>query len=963
MSTSIEIPPEITKELTQILSNLVLGDNEIRSSAEAAVNERLAHTPELYILALAQFTLSADNAVMRSFSLVLLRRLLFRTDHVATSPEQPRLTLYDRLSASTLAHLERLLLHSLSDEPDPSVRRKSTDTICDLANAAMARGRPWHALQAQAFSMAQAPEAVRRESAFSAFAGCPLLVCDLQTEATLSVFERGLGDPESVDVRHAALRASIAYLTSIDPAQLAQSLSLMHPMLTTLTTTPSTHHLAMFITTLTPLASSHPTCFAPHMSNLMRFLPAIVLPPSDAGPTPTVSNPKSFHFPLPSDKARGKAPEGSVSALEGSQDARSSGSGSESKEADDADEARKAALELMIGLSEGRPGMVKKTEGWVPLVVRACLEGMGELDVEMGGGEEESLREWLEADPTSDSQDSDDAYPYVYEQALDRLSCCLGGKAVLGPAFQYIPSMLANFDWKVRHAGLMAIAAVAEGGSEVMQEELGKVVELVVPPFKDPHPRVRYAACQCVGQLCTDLESIIQSQYALPLLNALIPSLEDPEPRVHGHAAAALINFCEGASKDILIPYLDPIVERLLKLLHNQGSPSANANQNNGKRSSSLRYIQEQAITTLAMVADASEHAFIKHYPSIMPLLLDALRNGGGPEYRKLRVKAMECAGLIAIAVGRDAFRGDSAALVELLMRIQNSPVDPDDTLLSHYLISTWAKVCQALGPEFEPYLPVVMPPLLVAASAKPDVSVYSDEDEERGEGWETVSMDGRTVGIRTSVMDEKCQAFETLVIYCSTLSGKFAPYLAQTLELALPSLKFVIHDGVREAVALLIPLLLVCGKQSATLTTQMVSASFHQLISCMASETDSSFLASLYKSFHDCILVIGSPAIALTPEMQSGVIEATKRQLSMMADRRKSRLASLERWRTGGPGAQVDIEDEKEEWALYEEMEDFALEDIGRTLEILDAGHPLLVAVSSVRSLGMNKYDEEEEE
>lgn len=224
-----------------------------------------------------------------------------------------------------------------------------------------------------------------------------------------------------------------------------------------------------------------------------------------------MSNPKSFHFPLPSDKARGKAPEGSVSALEGSQDARSSGSGSESKEADDADEARKAALELMIGLSEGRPGMVKKTEGWVPLVVRACLEGMGELDVEMGGGEEESLREWLEADvrvvtsltsrsldsimafpthsltlapllrqPTSDSQDSDDAYPYVYEQALDRLSCCLGGKAVLGPAFQYIPSMLANFDWKVRHAGLMAIAAVAEGGSEVMQEELGKVVECVV---------------------------------------------------------------------------------------------------------------------------------------------------------------------------------------------------------------------------------------------------------------------------------------------------------------------------------------------------------------------------------------------------------------------------------------------------------------------------------------------------
>lgn len=57
--------------------------------------------------------------------------------------------------------------------------------------------------------------------------------------------------------------------------------------------------------------------------------------------------------------------------------------------------------------------------------------------------------------------------------------------------------------------------------------------------------------------------------------------------------------------------------------------------------------------------------------------------------------------------------------------RFIDSPVDPSDTMLGHYLIATWAKVCQAMGPEFEPYLPVVMPPLLLAASAKADVSVY----------------------------------------------------------------------------------------------------------------------------------------------------------------------------------------------------------------------------------------------
>ena len=159
---------------------------------------------------------------------------------------------------------------------------------------------------------------------------------------------------------------------------------------------------------------------------------------------------------------------------------------------------------------------------------------------------------------------------------------------------------------------------------------------------------------------------------------------------------------------------------------------------------------------------------------------------------------------------------------------VLESPIDPGDTQVAHYLIATWAKVCQAMGPEFEPYLPVVMPSLLDTANAKADLSVYGrffffvfekyqlcvdddavfvDEDEDKGsdnrEGWETIVMDGQTYGVRTSAMDEKCQAFETLVIYCSTLGPRFAPYLAQTLEVTLPCLRFYYHDGVREACAM----------------------------------------------------------------------------------------------------------------------------------------------------------------
>lgn len=43
----------------------------------------------------------------------------------------------------------------------------------------------------------------------------------------------------------------------------------------------------------------------------------------------------------------------------------------------------------------------------------------------------------------------------------------MNGKPVLQVAFQYIPAMLASHDWRLKHAGLMAIASLAEGGAKV----------------------------------------------------------------------------------------------------------------------------------------------------------------------------------------------------------------------------------------------------------------------------------------------------------------------------------------------------------------------------------------------------------------------------------------------------------------------------------------------------------------
>ncbi|KAL0957808.1 hypothetical protein HGRIS_001585 [Hohenbuehelia grisea] len=70
---------------------------------------------------------------------------------------------------------------------------------------------------------------------------------------------------------------------------------------------------------------------------------------------------------------------------------------------------RLSALEFMVSLSEAKPSMVKKVDGWIGIVVRACLKGMGEFDE--SESDAAGLNAWLQEDlsTTSTSSETDSA--------------------------------------------------------------------------------------------------------------------------------------------------------------------------------------------------------------------------------------------------------------------------------------------------------------------------------------------------------------------------------------------------------------------------------------------------------------------------------------------------------------------------------------------------------------------------
>jgi hypothetical protein len=139
--------------------------------------------------------------------------------------------------------------------------------------------------------------------------------------------------------------------------------------------------------------------------------------------------------------------------------------------------------------------------------------------------------------------------------------------------------------------------------------------------------------------------------------------------------------------------------------------------------------------------------------------------------------------------------------------------------------MSTWAKVYQSMGGSFEPYLQTIMPLVFRSATIRADVSVIGEiafarrcggllgsrcyvEAEHAAserEGYEVLEMQGQRVEIRTASLEEKCTAFDVLLVICSVMGQSFTPYLSTALQLALPALKFFFHDGVRETAALFV--------------------------------------------------------------------------------------------------------------------------------------------------------------
>eukprot|EP01114_Cavostelium_apophysatum_P016598 TRINITY_DN4762_c0_g1_i1.p1 TRINITY_DN4762_c0_g1~~TRINITY_DN4762_c0_g1_i1.p1 ORF type:complete len:1093 (-),score=369.83 TRINITY_DN4762_c0_g1_i1:62-3340(-) len=506
---------------------------------------------------------------------------------------------------------------------------------------------------------------------------------------------------------------------------------------------------------------------------------------------------------------------------------------------------RQLGVEFLVTLAESRPSMVRKIPHYLEKLVPVLFKMMLELDDDdewnTGMGNEDDV----------DITDSD-----IAEESLDRLALALGGKNLVPIVFQIIPTFLDNPDWRHRHTALMCISIIGEGCAKQFETGLDQIVKNVVKFANDPHPRVRWAACNSLGQMSSDFGPEFQEKFHPQALPTLINVMADKaNPRVQSHAAAAVINFCEHATPEILQPYLEQLLSKLLGLMQE------------GKT-----IVQEQVVTAIAAIADCMQESFVQFYDVVVPFLKSILSNANSNEYRMLRGKAMECISLIGVAVGKEKFYQDAKEIMEQFMKTQANHMEADDPQVG-FLLQSWARICRCMGQDFVPYLGYVMPQLIASASISPDVTVWdADSPEDEQDGYEFIPIGDKRIGINTSALEEKSTACNMLYCYASELKDGFFPYVDQIAKLLVPLMKFYYHDGVRQAAITTMPHLLASAivylQKNAATGAQAVYAKnlwnfmFGHFVESMKEEPDAEILVDALEAFTSCIRLLGESAI-----------------------------------------------------------------------------------------------------
>jgi len=534
---------------------------------------------------------------------------------------------------------------------------------------------------------------------------------------------------------------------------------------------------------------------------------------------------------------------------------------------------------------------------------------------------EEDLKNWAaRMDDEEGEEDADELF-HNGEEAIDRIVQAVSMENVRTSLFDLIGRFARQDAWQAKHAALAAIKMTVEYADET--HDVGEMAKLLIQHADHPHPRVRYAALHAIGQLANDQAPQFQEAWHQTVMPLLLKKMDDPVDRVAAMAMSAFVSFGEELGS-LMSTYAASFMQKLVDKL----------------KSSNHRMIQEESITSMAVIAGVIEKDFSQFYDVIMPLLKALVMNAKAENQCRLRGKAFECMSLLGLAVGKEKFLPDANQAITEMMNTQLEP----DNIQREYIKEAAERICRCLKGDFRTFLPSMLPGIF--ASFK--IEMEAPEGKEEDDDYTTVTTgDGKLVSVKNSKFEELNQSLGLLKTFVSEMESAYHSYVPQTAEALLPLLNPKenqgLYDDVRSEAFQVWALLIKCvrdtegGAVAGNVAAELLRTFLQKAVGGMEDDEEPDTIREAADGVGECIKNCG-PGVLNSQE----ILTLAQKHFQFIDEsfKRSQELAQQKKESTNGAPAELQEDDDEEDSAEDDEesCRQTLVESLGKIMQVAPA-------------------------
>lgn len=552
---------------------------------------------------------------------------------------------------------------------------------------------------------------------------------------------------------------------------------------------------------------------------------------------------------------------------------------------------RTIATEWLVTFCEKKPKWIaNKVPAFAGLTIECCMDLMLEVEAD-----EASLKEWVNRmDDEEGEEDSDELY-HLGESSIDRVVENLTMDASSAALFKLVGHFSQQEAWQAKLAALTAVKQTVEYVEST--DHINEMAKLLLAHTDHQHPRVRYTALNAIGQLANDQAPEFQDSWHKTVMPVLLVKMDDPIDRVASMAMSAFVSFGEELESSLMKEYAHAFMEKLVIRLQN----------------SSHRLVQEEAITSIAVIAGVISKDFSQYYDAIMPMLKQLVLTKTGDKENRLRGKAFECMSLLGLAVGKEKFRSDAMEALQAMITTQAQA----DDLQKEYITEASERICKCLGKDFGTFLPHLLPGIYQSLNlSAEECAVGADDDE-----YLTLTTgSGKLMKVKSAKFEEMIQSIQLLITYATEMEGAFFDFVPQVAEKLMPLISgtdevLLLCDAARssafQAWAALIKSAQMGAKEKNSppeLANHLLRTFLHRISIHMADDKDPESLKNAAQGLSECFKNVDPGT--LTSQEVSNLVP----KLFGLIEESYKRTAETDKMKKDGvAGAPQDLQDDED--------------------------------------------------